>query len=142
MLPLDHVQTKALPRSSYHRHISIFTHLFHGANPYCHGFMQPIWNAIIGFNPHVFIWMGDNIYGEIRRPWKLFGKERTLGPWKNAPRFAPASRYDMQHKYNIAKSNPSYSRLRRSAKVSCFTPSSFLSNNLSSSSSLLMRVLF
>ncbi|KAK3028988.1 hypothetical protein RJ639_038191, partial [Escallonia herrerae] len=49
---------------------------------------QPIWDAIIKFNPQVFIWLGDNIYGDIkRRPFSLFGKQRTIGPWKNVPRF-------------------------------------------------------
>ncbi|KAK6793166.1 hypothetical protein RDI58_012247 [Solanum bulbocastanum] len=44
---------------------------------------QPVWDAIIHFDPQVFIWMGDNIYGDIRHPFKLFSKERTIGTWKN-----------------------------------------------------------
>lgn len=79
--------------------------------------MQPIWSAITKFNPQVFIWMGDNIYGDIKRPLKLFGKERTIGPWKNVPRFVPASEQEMKSKYNIIKNNPDYSRLRQIAKV-------------------------
>ncbi|GAV65797.1 PhoD domain-containing protein [Cephalotus follicularis] len=78
---------------------------------------QPIWNAINKFDPQVFIWLGDNIYGDIRRPLKLFGKERTIGPWKNVPRFVSASPDQMQAKYALAKSIPAYSRLRKNAKV-------------------------
>lgn len=78
---------------------------------------QPIWNAIIDFDPQLFIWLGDNIYGDVRRPFKLFGKERTIGPWKNVPRFYPASETEMQLKYKIAKTNPGYSLLRKRAQV-------------------------
>ncbi|KAF3446961.1 hypothetical protein FNV43_RR12141 [Rhamnella rubrinervis] len=78
---------------------------------------QPIWNAIINFDPHVFIWLGDNIYGDVRRPFKLFGKERTIGPWKNVPRFIPSSEKEMKSRYNKAKSNPGYSHIRKNAKV-------------------------
>lgn len=80
--------------------------------------MQPIWDAILKFKPHVFIWLGDNIYGDIRRPFKLFGNERTIGPWKNVPRFIPSSQHEMQSKYNIAKTNhASYSRLCQTTNV-------------------------
>lgn len=82
--------------------------------------MQPIWNAIINFNPQLFIWLGDNIYGDIRQPFKLFGKERTFGPWKNAPRFVPVTKEELQFRYNRAKSNPGYSRLRERAQVTFF----------------------
>ncbi|XP_052201261.1 uncharacterized protein LOC127807450 isoform X2 [Diospyros lotus] len=78
---------------------------------------QPIWNAILDFDPQVFIWLGDNIYGDIRRPFKLFGQERTIGPWKNAPRFIPSSGKEMQARYDKAKSNHGYIRLRETAKV-------------------------
>ncbi|XP_058073293.1 uncharacterized protein LOC131222293 isoform X4 [Magnolia sinica] len=78
---------------------------------------QPIWNAIVNYDPQLFIWLGDNIYGDIRRPFKFFGKERTIGPWKNVPRFVPTSEQDMQLRYKEAKSNPGYSRLRRQAQV-------------------------
>ncbi|XP_059636903.1 uncharacterized protein LOC132279003 isoform X2 [Cornus florida] len=78
---------------------------------------QPIWNAIINFEPQVFIWLGDNIYGDTRRPFKFIGKERTIGPWKNAPRFFPSSEHEMQSKYKMAKSNHGYSRLRKMTKV-------------------------
>lgn len=78
---------------------------------------QPIWNAIIKFDPQVFIWLGDNIYGDIRLPNKLFGKERNIGPWKNTPRFVPATEQEMKSKYEKAKSNPGYSRLRQNTKV-------------------------
>ncbi|KAF8406780.1 hypothetical protein HHK36_008872 [Tetracentron sinense] len=78
---------------------------------------QPIWNAIIDFDPQLFIWLGDNIYGDIRRPYKLFGKERTIGPWKNVPRFIPISEHDMESRYEKAKSNPGYSLLRERTLV-------------------------
>ncbi|KAM6543432.1 hypothetical protein CsatB_007879 [Cannabis sativa] len=74
---------------------------------------EAIWNAIISFNPQLFIWMGDNIYGDIKRPFRVFGKERTIGPWKNVARFVPSSPQEMSSRYLQAKSNPGYSRLRR-----------------------------
>nr|KYP71024.1 Alkaline phosphatase D [Cajanus cajan] len=52
---------------------------------------QPIWDAVVDFHPQIFIWLGDNIYGDLKRPFKIFGKERTIGPWKNVPRFVPSS---------------------------------------------------
>ncbi|GMP82020.1 hypothetical protein CsSME_00036510 [Camellia sinensis var. sinensis] len=78
---------------------------------------QPIWNAIIDFDPQIFIWLGDNIYGDIRRPLKLFGKERTIGPWKNVPRFIPSSEHEMQARYDKAKRNDGYNHLRENVKV-------------------------
>ncbi|XP_077211097.1 calcineurin-like metallo-phosphoesterase superfamily protein [Tasmannia lanceolata] len=78
---------------------------------------QPIWNTIINFSPQLFIWLGDNIYGDIKRPFKLFGKERTIGPWKNVPRFVPVSEQELQSRYTKAKSNPGYSLLRERAQV-------------------------
>ncbi|KAI8003524.1 hypothetical protein LOK49_LG08G00020 [Camellia lanceoleosa] len=78
---------------------------------------QPIWNAIIDFDPQIFIWLGDNIYGDIRRPLKLFGKVRTIGPWKNVPRFIPSSEHEMQARYDKAKRNDGYNRLRENVKV-------------------------
>lgn len=61
--------------------------------------------------------MGDNIYGDVRRPFKLFGKERTIGPWKNVPRFYPSSEQEMKSRYEQAKTIPGYSSLRRKTKV-------------------------
>lgn len=78
---------------------------------------QPIWNAILQFNPQLFIWMGDNIYADNKRRLRIFGKERTIGPWKNTERFSPISEKEMEFKYNLAKSNPGYSQLRRRAQV-------------------------
>lgn len=78
---------------------------------------QPIWDAVNEFHPQVFIWLGDNIYGDIRRPFSIFGKERTVGPWKNAPRFIPSSHQEMISRYEKAKANPGYSRLRKNAKI-------------------------
>ncbi|XWS20796.1 hypothetical protein CRYUN_Cryun30bG0000500 [Craigia yunnanensis] len=73
---------------------------------------QPIWVARNKFDPQVFIWLGDNIYGDIRRPFKIVGKERTIGRWKNVPRFIPSSHSQMFSRYNMAKDIPNYSRLR------------------------------
>ncbi|EHA8591324.1 Alkaline phosphatase D [Cocos nucifera] len=78
---------------------------------------QPIWNAIIDFDPQLFIWLGDNIYGDNKHPSKLFGKERTIGPWKNVERFFPATEQEMLKRYEMAKNNPGYSKLRQSAQV-------------------------
>ncbi|XP_010530255.1 PREDICTED: uncharacterized protein LOC104806865 [Tarenaya hassleriana] len=78
---------------------------------------QPIWDAINKFDPQLFIWLGDNIYGDIRRPFKVFGKERTIGPWKNVPRFVPSSEEEMKSRYAKAKATPGYSRLRKNTKV-------------------------
>ncbi|TYJ49010.1 hypothetical protein E1A91_A01G105300v1 [Gossypium mustelinum] len=78
---------------------------------------QPIWDAINKFDPQVFIWLGDNIYGDIRRPFNFLVKERTIGPWKNAPRFIPSSSSEMLSRYNSAKNVPGYLRLRAKAKV-------------------------
>ncbi|CAI8586548.1 unnamed protein product [Vicia faba] len=78
---------------------------------------QPIWDAVADFNPQIFILMGDNIYGDIKRPFKIFGRERTIGPWKNVPRFLPASEQEMEAKYQKAKSNPGYARVKESAEV-------------------------
>ncbi|KAK8705790.1 hypothetical protein V6N13_049382 [Hibiscus sabdariffa] len=78
---------------------------------------QPIWDAINKFDPQVFIWLGDNIYGDIRRPFSIIGKERTIGPWKNAPRFVPSPPSEMLSRYNMAKNVPGYLRLRANAKV-------------------------
>lgn len=81
------------------------------------GAPQPIWNAILQFNPQLFIWMGDNIYADNKQKLKIFGKERTIGPWKNVERFSPNSEKEMEFRYNLAKSNPGYSQLRRRAQV-------------------------
>ncbi|XP_010523270.1 PREDICTED: uncharacterized protein LOC104801648 [Tarenaya hassleriana] len=78
---------------------------------------QPIWDAIQKFDPQLFIWLGDNIYGDTKQPFKVFGKERTIGPWKNAPRFVPSSEEEMTSHYTKAKANPGYSRIRKNAKV-------------------------
>ncbi|KAL2316993.1 hypothetical protein Fmac_030869 [Flemingia macrophylla] len=78
---------------------------------------QPIWNAVIDFHPQIFIWLGDNIYGDLKRPFKVFGKERTIGPWKNVPRFVPSSEQEMESRYKKARSNPGYARLQQVAKV-------------------------
>ena len=79
--------------------------------------VQPIWDAIITFDPQLFIHLGDNIYGDNKRPFRMFGKERTIGPWKNLPRFYSSSEQEMQKKYEMAKQVPGYSQLREKAQV-------------------------
>ncbi|KAG5053166.1 hypothetical protein JHK87_005364 [Glycine soja] len=78
---------------------------------------QPIWDAVVDFHPQVFIWLGDNIYGDFKRPFKIFGQERTVGPWKNVPRFVPSFEQEMKTRYEKAKSNPGYARLQQNAEV-------------------------
>jgi len=78
---------------------------------------QPIWDAVVDFRPQIFIWLGDNIYGDSKRPFKIFGRERTIGPWKNVPRFVPSSEQEMKARYEKAKSSPGYVRLHQNAKV-------------------------
>ncbi|XP_027329990.1 uncharacterized protein LOC113846198 isoform X2 [Abrus precatorius] len=78
---------------------------------------QHIWDAVVDFHPQIFIWLGDNIYGDTKRPFKLFGRERTIGPWKNVPRFVPSSEPEMMARYRKANSNPGYARLKENAEV-------------------------
>lgn len=80
-------------------------------------FLQPMWDAIVNFDPQLFIWLGDNVYGDNRRPFRVFGKERTIGPWRNVPRFYPSTEEELKRRYDIAKANPGYTALRRKAKV-------------------------
>ncbi|XP_057832016.2 uncharacterized protein LOC131042706 isoform X3 [Cryptomeria japonica] len=78
---------------------------------------QPIWDAISRFNPHLFIWLGDNIYADEKLAAKIIGKERTVGPWKNTQRFLPVSDKEMKFKYDQAKTNPGYAWLRSKTQV-------------------------
>ncbi|XP_042374084.1 alkaline phosphatase D-like isoform X1 [Zingiber officinale] len=78
---------------------------------------QSIWDAVLDFDPQVFIWLGDNIYGDNKRPFRIMGKERTIGPWKNVPRFFPSTEEEMRRRYLLAKGNPGYSNLRQTAQV-------------------------
>ena len=39
-----------------------------------HDLEQPIWDAVLGFKPELWIWMGDNIYGNSRDPEVLISK--------------------------------------------------------------------
>ncbi|KAJ7523524.1 hypothetical protein O6H91_18G052800 [Diphasiastrum complanatum] len=78
---------------------------------------QPIWTAILDFRPQLFIWLGDNIYADSKRPMKFFGKERTAGPWKNVPRFIPATEEEMAKMYNEARNIPGYLELKKTAQV-------------------------
>ncbi|XP_078443697.1 calcineurin-like metallo-phosphoesterase superfamily protein isoform X2 [Wolffia australiana] len=81
------------------------------------GTPQPIWSAISEFDPHIFIWLGDNIYGDNKRPLRVFGKERTIGPWKNLPLFFASPEQELRERYRIQKSNPGYSNLRSRAQI-------------------------
>uniref|UniRef100_A0ACD5YU21 Uncharacterized protein n=1 Tax=Avena sativa TaxID=4498 RepID=A0ACD5YU21_AVESA len=78
---------------------------------------QPVWEAIVGFDPQVFIWLGDNVYGDNKRPSRVFGRERTVGPWRNLPRFYPATEEELRGKYELAKAIPGYAKLRERAQV-------------------------
>ncbi|KAJ1687172.1 hypothetical protein LUZ63_018562 [Rhynchospora breviuscula] len=78
---------------------------------------EPIWDAILDFNPDLFVWMGDNIYGDNKRPFRILGQERTLGPWKNVDRFFPSSEEELKRRYELAKNKPGYAKLRQRAKV-------------------------
>ena len=78
---------------------------------------QPIWDAILKFDPNVFIWLGDNIYADSQHPRKIAGKERNMGPWKNTPRFYQVTAEEMQQKYNIMKNVSGYVELRKLTEV-------------------------
>ncbi|PWZ22950.1 hypothetical protein Zm00014a_039942 [Zea mays] len=78
---------------------------------------QPIWNAVAGFDPQVFVWLGDNVYGDNKRPFRVFGRERTVGPWKNVPRFYPSTEEELRRRYQLARAQPGYARLRERAQV-------------------------
>lgn len=80
-------------------------------------FLQPIWAAIVNFDPQLFIWLGDNIYGDTKLPTQVFGKDSNIGPWKKKPRFLPVSSEVMEWKYNKAKNIPGYKELRQKSKV-------------------------
>lgn len=80
-------------------------------------FLQPIWDAVAGFDPQVFVWLGDNVYGDSKRPFRVFGKERTVGPWKNVPRFYPSTEEELRRRYQLGKAQPGYARLREKAQV-------------------------
>ncbi|PUZ76338.1 hypothetical protein GQ55_1G282200 [Panicum hallii var. hallii] len=78
---------------------------------------QPIWDAVVAFDPQVFVWLGDNVYGDNKRPFRVFGKERTVGPWKNVPRFYPSTEEELRRRYQLAKAKPGYASLRERAQV-------------------------
>ncbi|KAL6634682.1 hypothetical protein ACP70R_027353 [Stipagrostis hirtigluma subsp. patula] len=78
---------------------------------------QPIWDAVLGFDPQVFVWLGDNVYGDNKRPFRVFGRERTVGPWKNVPRFYPSTKEELRRRYELAKAQPGYARLRERSQV-------------------------
>lgn len=79
--------------------------------------VQPVWEAVVGFDPQVFIWLGDNVYGDNKRPFRVFGRERTVGPWRNVPRFYPSTEAELRRRYEMAKAKPGYAKLRERAQV-------------------------
>ncbi len=54
---------------------------------------QPLWDDIVAQQPDVWIWLGDNIYGDSQ------------------------SMDTLKAKYNLQKSNPVYAQLRKSASI-------------------------
>ena len=84
---------------------------------------QPIWDAVVAFDPQLFVWLGDNVYGDNKRPFRVFGKERTVGPWKNVPRFYPSTEAELRRRYQLAKAKPGYASLRERAQVSFWSRS-------------------
>uniref|UniRef100_A0A0E0K1T9 PhoD-like phosphatase metallophosphatase domain-containing protein n=1 Tax=Oryza punctata TaxID=4537 RepID=A0A0E0K1T9_ORYPU len=78
---------------------------------------QPVWEAVVGFDPQVFIWLGDNVYGDNKRPFRVLGRERTVGPWRNVPRFYPSKEDELRRRYEMAKAKPGYAKLRERAQV-------------------------
>lgn len=54
---------------------------------------QPMWNEVLSTNPDVWVWLGDNIYGDSHDPEVL------------------------REKYRMVKSNPDYSKLREKTRV-------------------------
>eukprot|EP00850_Spirogloea_muscicola_P017970 SM000159S01801 [mRNA] locus=s159:219543:220284:- [translate_table: standard] len=61
--------------------------------------------------------MGDNIYADNKFPIRLAGDARTVGPWKNAPRFRHIGEALMATRYAEMRAQPGYAALRRQAKV-------------------------
>ncbi|GBG69603.1 hypothetical protein CBR_g4433 [Chara braunii] len=76
-----------------------------------------VWHHVLNFAPQMFIWLGDNIYGDYKQPARVAGPKRNVGPWKVHPRFLPAPMQLMQEMYDLQKSHPMYSRVREQAKV-------------------------
>jgi alkaline phosphatase D len=54
---------------------------------------QPIWDDILNQNPDVWIWLGDNIYGDSKNPMIL------------------------REKYDMQSANPAYQKLKERAKI-------------------------
>ncbi|KAG0562548.1 hypothetical protein KC19_9G155400 [Ceratodon purpureus] len=79
---------------------------------------QPIWDAVLEFDPNLFIHLGDNIYADIKDPNKYFGKERNVGPFKKTPRFWSISPEALKIKYDLLKhGQPSYVALRKKTQI-------------------------
>ncbi len=79
--------------------------------------MQPIWDAVLRFDPDLFIWLGDNIYADSKKPRKFTGKGRNSGPWKNTPRFFQVTAAEMEHQYQLMKNVSGYVKLREQTEV-------------------------
>ncbi|CAM6015318.1 unnamed protein product [Sphagnum balticum] len=78
---------------------------------------QPIWDAVLRFDPDLFIWLGDNIYADSKKPRKFTGKGRNSGPWKNTPRFFQVTAAEMEHQYQLMKNVSGYVKLREQTEV-------------------------
>jgi hypothetical protein len=85
----------------------------------CGFYMQPIWDAVLRFDPDLFIWLGDNIYSDSKKPRKFTGKGRNSGPWKNTPRFFQVTAAEMEHQYQLMKNVSGYVKLREQTEVCC-----------------------
>jgi hypothetical protein len=83
----------------------------------CGFYMQPIWDAVLRFDPDLFIWLGDNIYADSKKPLKFTGKGRNSGPWKNTPRFFQVTAAEMEHQYQLMKNVSGYVKLREQTEV-------------------------
>lgn len=79
---------------------------------------QPIWDAVLELDPNLFIFLGDNIYADIKQPNKMVGRERTVGPFKNIPRFWAVSPEELKLKYDLLKhGQPGYVALRKKTQI-------------------------
>lgn len=79
---------------------------------------QPIWDAVLEFDPNLFIHLGDNIYADIKDPSKCFGEGRNAGPFKNTPRFWSISPEELKFKYDLMKhGQPGYVALRKKTQI-------------------------
>lgn len=73
---------------------------------------------VLELDPNLFIFLGDNIYADIKQPNKMVGRERTVGPFKNIPRFWAVSPEELKLKYDLLKhGQPGYVALRKKTQI-------------------------